>query len=513
MGAILVRPEILDRVASLIKPSDFYREAHGRIFQAMLDLSEKGNPVDLVTVTALLKERGYLESLGGPVMTGEVFLAGLSEQVGFATNAEYYAGLVWKISQVRKVRTKAQQILNQKPNGNLEEYLTWVESQIFEVTKPALHRISGDCFPPLDSTLTPISEWLKNPPPPRDYLFKEVLPARVVGGVVAIGGTGKGHLIIRLGLSLATGREDGPLKSARKFRILYLSGEDSQEELQRRVSAAAQMLWPDGSPPPEIDNFVPVSVIGKLGPLMRLDDARNPVNAPAYEWVCQSLGNLLDIDVLILDPKSKFYGLDENDNSHCAAWINCLESIVSRFKTTTLFCHHESKAKAGSMDKASSRGGSALTDGCRWVANIRTMEAKTAEKFQVADPHNYVVMDVSKNNYSPKLPGPVYFRRGAGGALAYVDLAAERVQELARRLVGLLAAEEEPFSRNDLIYEKKGRVIAEELKGAIQGFNRIKDINQAVDHAIEAGWLSETPQKGKKGRAKSILLVTEMGRI
>ena len=74
LGAILVRPEVLDRVADLIEPADFYREAHSRIFQAMLDLYGRGEPVDLVTVTSLLMERGQLESVGGPV-----FLAGRRE--------------------------------------------------------------------------------------------------------------------------------------------------------------------------------------------------------------------------------------------------------------------------------------------------------------------------------------------------------------------------------------------------------------------------------------------------
>ena len=69
---------------------------------------------------------------------------------------------------------------------------------------------------------------------------------------------------------------------------------------------------------------------------------------------------------------------------------------------------------AGSMNQASSRGGSALTDGCRWVANIKTMDHKTAEKFQVADPHNFVMLDVTKSNYAPKLPEPSLFPAGCG---------------------------------------------------------------------------------------------------
>jgi replicative DNA helicase len=369
-----------------------------------------------------------------------------------------------------------------------------------------------DYFPPLNGTETPISVLLKAPPPPREDILKEVLTARIVGEVVAVGGTGKGHLNISLGLSLATGKKIGPLIPSKEFKVLYLAGEDGQEEIDRRIIAAVEALWP-GGPPPTVDNFMAISVRGKMGPLMKFDQKRNPVNASPYNWLCKTLENLPDIDVLILDPKSKFYGLDENDNSHCAAWINCLESLVARFNITILFSHHESKARTGNMDQASSRGGSALTDGCRWVANIKTMDDATAKTFQIPDPRNFVMLDVSKSNYAPKLPGPIYFRRGVGGALSHVDLSAERVLMLARKLLELLAAKTESFSRNDLIYEKKGKAISDKLKEAVSGFSRAKDINLAVDYAKEARWLSEIHQTGKKGRGKSILQVTEMGRM
>jgi replicative DNA helicase len=504
LGAILVRPEVLDRVADLLIPKDFYRQAHARIYQAMLDLHSRGEPVDLVTVTALLKERGHLEGVGGPV-----FLAGLSEEVGFAVNARHYAEVVWRKSQIRKVRTKAAQILNQNPDGNLEEYLTYVESQILEVTQPALNRANS--FLPLDGTVTPVSEWLKNPPPARDYLISEILATGIVGGIIAVGGTGKGFFNIMMGLSLATGQNIGPLEPVRKFKVLYLAGEDDQDEVNRRTISAVEALWPDGLPPPEIDNFIPISVAGKLGALMHLDEAANPVNAPAYDWLCKTLENLPDVEVLILDPKSKFYGLVENDNGHNAAWVNCLESLVVRFKITILFSHHESKARAGSMEVTSSRGGSALTDGCRWVANLMTMDIKTAEKYQVADYHNYVVLDVTKSNYAPKLPAPIYFRRGAGGALNYVDLAAERVSEIAERLLDRLAEEEADgrhFSRRDLLYGKEARHIIDKLKEEVVGFQRLRGINWAVDHLLEGGWLKEIKVTGAKtGPGKTILRV------
>lgn len=58
LGAILVQPETLDGIADLLTQTDFYREAHGAISRAMMDLHGRSEPVDLVTVSALLKERG-----------------------------------------------------------------------------------------------------------------------------------------------------------------------------------------------------------------------------------------------------------------------------------------------------------------------------------------------------------------------------------------------------------------------------------------------------------------------
>ena len=238
------------------------------------------------------------------------------------------------------------------------------------------------------------------------------MPSNIAAELVAMGGTGKGHLNIMLGLSLATGREIGPLKPARKFRVVYLAAEDSQEELDRRVFAAVQALWPNGSPPPEIDNFIPVSVMGKIGPLMQFDGAGNPVNAAAYDWLCKTLANLPEVEVLILDPKSKFYGLDENDNAHDAAWINCLESLVARFKITILFSTTKVRRRPGAWTRPVAGAGLPCTDGCRWVANIKTMDDKTAEKFRVTDPRNYRGAGRDQVKLHAEAPGANLFSPG-----------------------------------------------------------------------------------------------------
>ena len=82
-------------------------------------------------------------------------------------------------------------------------------------------------FPPLDyQEITPTSKFIKDPPPDRKYLFKNLLPSGIVAGVIAVGGAGKGYLINLLGLSLATGLKVGPLEPTRKFKVLYLAAED-----------------------------------------------------------------------------------------------------------------------------------------------------------------------------------------------------------------------------------------------------------------------------------------------
>lgn len=137
LGAILVRPEVLDRVADLLTPKDFYREAHGRIYQAMLDLYNRHEPVDLVSVTALLKERGHLEGVGGPV-----FLATLSEQVGFAANADYYARLVHDKALLRRLLDCSQEIAGAclAPVEHVAEFLDWAERQVFRVAEAKIRQ-------------------------------------------------------------------------------------------------------------------------------------------------------------------------------------------------------------------------------------------------------------------------------------------------------------------------------------------------------------------------------------
>jgi len=137
LGAIFVRPQVLDKICDFLGSGDFYREAHGTIYEAMLDLFRAGQPVDLVTVTARLREQRKLDEVGGPV-----FLAGLSEQVGFATNADFYAKEVHDTATLRHLLRVAQRIEKacvspRRTDITARELVEQAQSQIAEILEGA----------------------------------------------------------------------------------------------------------------------------------------------------------------------------------------------------------------------------------------------------------------------------------------------------------------------------------------------------------------------------------------
>ena len=65
LGAVLLENEAIAAVIERIGPNDFYKEAHKKIFLSMLDLYEKNEPIDLITLTEQLSKKEHLEAIGG----------------------------------------------------------------------------------------------------------------------------------------------------------------------------------------------------------------------------------------------------------------------------------------------------------------------------------------------------------------------------------------------------------------------------------------------------------------
>jgi replicative DNA helicase len=105
LGSMLLDRDAIARVVEVLRPEDFYRDLHRTIYVAMLDLFERGEPVDLVTVTNRLSGMGKLEDVGGAT-----YLAALPNTVPTAANSDFYAGIVLEKSMLRSLISAGTQI-------------------------------------------------------------------------------------------------------------------------------------------------------------------------------------------------------------------------------------------------------------------------------------------------------------------------------------------------------------------------------------------------------------------
>ena len=130
LGGILLENEALNKVLELLTAEDFYRESHGKIFAAMTELSEHGEPLDLVTVRSALEKRGELDAVGGMD-----YLAMLVDFVPTAANIVYYSRLVKEKSLQRRLIRVATEIAQRGyEGGDVEVTLDWAEKLIFEIS-------------------------------------------------------------------------------------------------------------------------------------------------------------------------------------------------------------------------------------------------------------------------------------------------------------------------------------------------------------------------------------------
>ncbi|PLX91802.1 MAG: replicative DNA helicase [Desulfuromonas sp.] len=130
LGGVLLENDALNKALELLTPDDFYRESHRQIFLALIALSERNEPADLVTLTAELKQREQLDAVGG-----SSYLAALVDYVPTAANITYYAKLMKEKSVARHMISVATEIATRGYEGQeIDKTLDWAEKSIFEIS-------------------------------------------------------------------------------------------------------------------------------------------------------------------------------------------------------------------------------------------------------------------------------------------------------------------------------------------------------------------------------------------
>lgn len=234
LGSLLIDADAIIRIATILRSEDFYREKHGWIYEAILDLHERREPVDLLTVCDELERREQLDEVGGTV-----FVTSLVNAVPTSIHAEHYARIIERAATRRRLIDAAGQIaaLAYQEADDVGEVVDRAEQLLFGVSE---RRISRD--------LVPIKQVLS------DYYDRIEYLTRHQGEVIGIptgftdidrllGGLQRSDMII-LAARPSVGKTSLALSMAHnaalKFgqRVAFFSLEMSSEQVVQRLISA-----------------------------------------------------------------------------------------------------------------------------------------------------------------------------------------------------------------------------------------------------------------------------------
>ena len=136
LGAILIHNDAFNVAAELVDSGDFFRDAHRRVFDKMVDLNERGQAIDLVTLKDELARSGDLDDVGGAA-----YIASLVDGVPRSTNVEHYARIVKERATLRNLIQSANRILAMayRAEEDADTLLDQAEQEIFSIAEGNIH--------------------------------------------------------------------------------------------------------------------------------------------------------------------------------------------------------------------------------------------------------------------------------------------------------------------------------------------------------------------------------------
>lgn len=241
IGALLIDPQAIFKVSDVVKADDFYIPAHATVFASIAILLDKGQPIDVVSVSGVLKDRNELDSVGGAT-----YLAELTNYVATASHVSHYASIVREKKVLRELLSASAQIAEAALGDGAEDVealLGDVESRIMSISQNSVTQ-----------NFTPISEELTSAFERIEYLREHKGELRGVTTGFSdlnktLSGLQKGNLVI-LGARPSMGKTSLALDIARHAALAgtpvgIFSLEMSRDEVVDRLVAAAgdASLW------------------------------------------------------------------------------------------------------------------------------------------------------------------------------------------------------------------------------------------------------------------------------
>ncbi len=135
LGCLLIDKEAITKVADILRPEDFYKDAHGLILESMYELYEKREPIDLLSLANRLREKNQLEIVGG-----QSYLASLTNAVPTASHVATYASIIQKKATLRRLLKASGEIteLGYQEEEDVDKILDNAEQKLFQISQKYL---------------------------------------------------------------------------------------------------------------------------------------------------------------------------------------------------------------------------------------------------------------------------------------------------------------------------------------------------------------------------------------
>lgn len=457
-----------------IRSESFYVAAHGTIFDAIVNLSDRQQPVAVHTVAEHLKGDHQLDAVGG-----FAFLSQVSGRQPTTAQAGFWIDKVRELALLRGVIRSAKATVEQAFNftGNIEEFRTQAEERFLAATRST---VFAGKLPPVLS----FSEFIGKTPRP--------LPPQLVAGMLdqgaklMIAGGSKSFktwVLLDLALSVATGTPWWGMKTQRG-RVLYVNMEIMVGYCEDRVRSIMKAKHMDQAE--DLDSW---HLRGHARDLREL----------IPQFVKQASRG--QYALIILDPIYKVLGeRDENSNGEVAQLLNEVEALTVQTGAAVAYGHHFSKgnqSEKSALDRASGAGA--------WTRDPDALIAITPHE---KDEH--FAVEFTLRNHAPKNPFVVQWKFPCMEVAAGLDPAALRKpgapkqHEVADILV-LLMGRAMKYAEWEAAAAKAGI--------SISTFKRLRKIASEQGSVIEAAgrYTLTTPSAAPASAVKGVQ--SEMGGI
>lgn len=412
LGSLLIDPDAVLKVASFLAPEDFYREKNAWIYRAILDLHERREPADFVTLVDELERRNILHEVGGAA-----YITSLINSVPSAVYVEHYGHIVERTATLRRLIDAAGQIaaLAYEEAEDVNEVVDRAEQLIFNVSERRIRR-----------DLRPVGQVMHQVVDRIEYLHRhqgEVLgvPSGFTKLDRLLGGFQKSDLIIvaaRPSVGKTSLAMNFALNAARKYRkvVAFFSLEMSAEQLVQRLLAMETGIDQQRLRRGEIADHewdMLMAAAGELSNTMLFIDDTPAMSALELRTKARRLQAEHGLDLMVVDylQLMRGEGRSENRVQEISYISRSLKSLARELEVPLIALSQLSRAVEARSDHkpqlSDLRESGAIEQDSDVVMFIyrEDMVKENSEKKNIAD------IIVAKHRNGPTDTVPLYFRK------------------------------------------------------------------------------------------------------